>query len=200
MIPEVEFRYSWVYDDKFRVNPKIQDFLKKNSKDYPSHLEIKRYIKSLQKIWSKQGNEIMKSISKHIGLKWKEKKIIVYVIGAGRPFSDPLTVRLYDNKNDFIDSLSHELIHQIQFQNEETMSLWFKYIYKKHESEQRTVKNHILIHAIHSKVILEIFNKNRLKREIEISKDSPDYARSWEIVQEEGADNIIKKFKELIKK
>jgi len=125
--------------------------------------------------------------------------VLCYLIGFGRPFSDPLTLRLYDNKKYFIDTLTHEMIHQIQIQNQVINRKWRKYIETKYKKETQTTRNHLLVHAVHYKIYLKLFDKRRLNRDIKSSDKHPEYKRSWEIVKEEGSENIINKFRELTK-
>ena len=117
------------------------------------------------------------------------------MIGYGKCFSDPLTVKIYKNKNDFIDTLTHELIHQLQIQNHKKMTKWWEYLNKKYENDTKLTKSHILLHSVHNEVYLKLFDKNRLKRNIRIDKEYEDYKRSWEIVLKEGYKNIINEFR-----
>jgi len=65
--------------------------------------------------------------------------------------------------------------------------------------EKMLIQNHILLHAIHKSIYLDILkDKSRLEREKQILKEikATDYVRSWEIVEERGHENIINEFKE----
>ena len=104
MIPKIKFVYSSVYDNRYRDFPNIKERLKKQKKSYPSQKKILKYVSQVKPIWEKQEKKILKELSKITGLKWKEKEIRCYVIGFGRGFSDPLTMKLFENKNDFIDT------------------------------------------------------------------------------------------------
>ena len=200
MILKIKFVYSSIYDRRYRESPRIQKILKDKDKSYPSIKKITNYVKSIEELWKKQDNKILREIEKVTGLKWKEKEIKCYVIGFGRCFSDPLTMKLFENKNDFIDILTHELIHQIQFQNSKKTREWFKlYLKNNYKKESHSTKSHISVHAIHKKIFLNLFNKKRFERQINFHKKFPDYKKAWEIVEKEGYENIIKKFKELTK-
>jgi len=199
MLPKVRFVYSGIYDQGYRNSLKIQENLKKQNKEYPSVGEIKKYIKKIENIWKKEGNKILNSISKASGLKWKDKEIKVYVIGVGNPFSDPLTLPIWKNTNGFIDTLTHELIHGIQAQNQEKFQKWRNQLDRQYKKENETTKNHIFLHAVHKKVYLEIFSEKRLKNDLKKCEKYPDYTSSWQIVETEGYKNIINKFRELTK-
>ena len=196
MIPKIIFRYSSVYDRRYSGSKHLREKMKEKWIEYPSADEIRNYIKKVEPMWRKVEKSVFSEISKITGLKWNQKEVICYVIGYGRPFSDPLTMNLFDNKNDFIDTLIHEIIHQIQVQNRVVNKEWVKYIAKKYPEESRVTRNHIFIHAIHEKIYLKLFDENRLKHEREI-RNREDYIRAWEIVDEQGADNLIKVLRKL---
>jgi len=196
MIPKLTFRYSTVYDRRYRDSKGLREKMEKKSIMYPSHKKIRDYIKKVDPLWRKIEKQVFSEISKITGLKWNQKEVICYVIGYGRPFSDPLTMKIFDKKDDFIDTLVHECIHQIQVQNRNINKRWVKYIGKKYPKESRVTRNHIFIHAIHEKVYLKLFSEKRLKHELKIRKNE-DYIRAWEIVKEEGADNLIKVLRKL---
>lgn len=199
MLPKIIFRYSPIYDEDYRTSERIKDKLKEKGLTYPSKKEIFNRIEEVNQIWSKIGNDVLKNISKISSLKWKEKDITCYVIGFGRSFSDPLTIKLHDSVNDFIDTLVHELIHNIQIQNNEKCKKWYNYLNENYSKESVLTKNHIIVHAIHKEIYLSLFSQERLKEDIRTSALSPDYKKSWEIVEEEGHENLIKKFRKLTK-
>ncbi|MEK6884046.1 MAG: hypothetical protein AABY22_30735, partial [Nanoarchaeota archaeon] len=156
MISKIRFRYSWIYDQNYRNSPKIQENLKSQGKEYPSTKNIFNYIKKIEPLWKRHEKIVLKEISKLTGLSWREKEVLCYLIGFGRPFSDPLTLRLYDNKKDFIDTLIHEMIHQIQTQNQIINRKWKEYIEKKYKKETQTTRNHLLVHSVHYKIYLKL--------------------------------------------
>ena len=195
---KLTFRYSNIYDLRYRESKKIQKYLKEQNKTYPSRKKVKDYIQKIEKEWGKQEEKVLNKISKTSGLKWKQKEIICYVIGYGRPFSDPLTMRIYPNINDFIDNLTHELIHNIQLQNGKNISKWWKYVEKNYKNESRLTKNHLFLHAVHWEILKSLFGIKRLNRNLK-NTVSLDYKRSWEIIEKMGAKNLIKEFNEMIK-
>ena len=119
-------------------------------------------------------------------------------MGRGKSISDPLTVTLSNKGEQFIDTLTHELIHQLQIQNASLLKKWWELINEKYSKESKVTKNHILLHALHTKLLKERYGEERLKINIAKSKDSQDYKRSWEIVNQEGYENIIQKFKGML--
>ena len=53
---------------------------------------------------------------------------------------------------------------------------------------------------MHSHILLKYFGQARLNREIKSLSNLPDYKRTWDIVQEDGYQDIAKEFKKRIKK
>ena len=200
MIPKIIFKYSWIYDESYRNSPKIKEFLKEKGEKYPSKKKIESYIKKIEPLWKKQEKRILTELSKISGLEWKVKEITCYIIGSGRPFSDPLTMRIYNNHNSFIDTLTHELIHQIFTQkgNLDKAKKTWNYLFKKYKKESIKTKNHIALHAVHVELINRLYGDDNIEKRLQIPFHN-DYRRSWEIVQKEGYQNIINEFKKRLK-
>ena len=176
----------------------IQKYLEEKGEKYPSKKQILSYIEKIKILWDKQKDEILKEISKLTKFKWNEKKIVCYVVGVGRPFSDPLTIRTYTkSKKRFIQTLTHELIHQIQRQNKDIYAKWVKYLCEKYPEEKRLTRNHILLSAIHWEILQKLEGEKSVKEEIKKHNDFPEYKRAWDIVVEKSPKNIIKKFYEV---
>ena len=130
-IPVVIFKYSWIYDQTWK-----EGLIGKKSKKYPSSRRILNYIKKVEKLWRKEKKRVLLELSKITHLGWKSKVIYCYVVGRCRPFSDPLTMPIYEKYPDyFIDVLTHELIHQLFIQNEKELEKSWHYIWRKYKRE-----------------------------------------------------------------
>lgn len=195
MTPKIIFKYSWIYDQNWKKWIKI--YIKKEDKNYPTTPEVLSYIKKVESMWHKYEKKVLGEMSKLTGLKWKEKNITCYVVGNCFPFSDPLTIKAYKEHDYFIDTLIHESIHQLFTQNgnSERVAKVKKYYEKKYAGETRRTQIHIHVHAIHQHLFLKFFGQKRLDRQIEKMNKYPDYKKAWDIVREEGYQNIIGEFK-----
>lgn len=190
--PKIIFRYSWIYDEMWKET--IKD--KKEIRNYPSPKKILNYIKKIERLWQEYEKKIFSELSKITGLKWKSEYIPCYIIGQHHPFSDPLTMPVYKRQDWFIDTLIHELIHQLFIQNgniQQSKKAW-AYIFRKYRKQSHTTAIHIPLHAIHSHIYLKFYGEKRLKRNIRIMNAYLDYRNSWQIVQKEGYQNIIQEF------
>ena len=137
------------------------------------------------------------------GLNWPTDKIDVYVsFYAPYSFSHPLTVKPMQNYYKRIVLLTHELAH-ILFWCKGRSVLQIrkkKGIFKKYVREKKTVKIHIPAEALVQLTMKRAFKRN-WKRYIfwethwwqtKKSKRAKLYRRAWEIMEKEGAENIIK--------
>jgi hypothetical protein len=202
MIPEIEFIYSFIYDGAFMTvkYKKWPEYSKAEIKKFKK--DMNKYLKDLEKMWKKEGRQILQKIQTVSGFSWKEKKIKVYIVSEiPHSFSDPLTLNFKYRKDMKIsrDVLTHELLHQIQIQNEKKINKYYDQIYKNYKKELRVTKSHIFVHAAHKKIYLELSGEDRLKIDIKKCQKWPGYKRAWEIVEEEGYENILNEFKKLTK-
>jgi len=196
-LPKIVFRYSRVYNSYFKNNPQILKYLNDNKKSYPEVNEITGFLKTIEKKWEKIGPKILSEISTISNLEWKDIKVNCYIVGYCRPFSDPLTIKIYDNLDDFFIVLIHELIHQIQIQNKLLYKNWIKYLLKNYSNKSKLTRGHIFLYSVFSKIIINNFGKDKLGR-YRGKINRPEYREAFEIVDKEGIDNIINKFKKIL--
>jgi len=202
MIPKIEFVYSWIYNQTFFMLLKREwklEYLK------PSL----RYTKKLEKEWKKIDKKVLKEMENVTGMRWKDKEITCFLVNhCVHSFSWPLTVIISGGEGKFrrvdhvIDILVHELIHNLFSDNgvyKLDKQLGFD---KEFKDELRTTKAHIYLHALHKQLYLKFFNKRRLVRDIASAKykSMPGYDRAWEIVEQYGHENLLKRLRNAIKK
>lgn len=192
----VIFRYSSIYDDQYRA---AFDLLPKHERMYPNTKNVMTFLRRLEKEWRKNEQKVFIAIQRYSGVRWTTKSHVCYVIGAGIPFSDPLTMPVFDPEApiDYTsDVLCHELIHRNLI--EPSFSAKWKIIFRKlkrhfPEDTENTLV-HVIVHAIHEQIFLNLFSEERLKRDKRIMHAHPDYRRAWEIVEKVGAKKIIKTY------
>ncbi len=197
---KIKFVYSWIYDAVYEDIYK-RDGNEKEYGQYPEGKEIKDYIKKVEKIWSEKELKILNKYSEITGLDWSDEEIKCYVVGWAIPFSNPLTIPMYkENEEYFVTILAHELIHNLLIQNEERPKEYWDYVDEKYKDFSLGVQAHILLHAVLKKTFMDLGYDEQLQ----IHRDSlyhlDDYRKSWEIIDKEGEDEIINKMKTFIKK
>lgn len=128
---KINFKYSWIYDCHWKE-------VYKDDKEYPTPKQVQSYMLRVEKLWRKDETKILKELSLVAGLKWKEKSVICYVVGRCKPFSDPLTIKVYKNYSFdyFVDVLTHELVHQLftQGNNEKLSKKAWAYFHSKYKN------------------------------------------------------------------
>ncbi len=199
---KINFVWSFIYEQTIH-NPTV-----KENFDYEKYQKyINDYLKEVKNIWKIKEEQVLNSCEEITGLKWKKKEIPVYVIKISliMPISDPLTIPIqFEAENEifsltperFVDMMVHEIIHNLFIQNEKEIGNYFEFILDKYKNEDFDTAIHLLIHSIHKKIFEKHFDKNRLNEEIEMSSFYPSYKKSWDIVNKNGADSIIKEFKD----
>jgi len=194
MTPKIIFRYSHIYDVHWKLVTENNPLRKRLQKEYPSSKTTLQYIRKIATVWGKKEKEYLQTLSSLTRLKWNRKEIHCYVVGFCRPFSDPLTIRPYKNNDNFIDTLIHELVHNL-LALENNLEKGFKYFQKKYKEETKLTINHIPVDAILGLFHLKMFGEKRLEKVIQFDSKSPEYKRAWEIAKKEGFENIIEKIK-----
>lgn len=171
----IKFKYQHIYEQ--RLNPKAAIL---------SSEKIEEGVALMDVFWKERGASVEMAMKEVTGLNFKQSSIVCY-LNSTMSFSDPLTLAIEDAA-DMYDNLVHELIHIILMDNEEALLGW-QAMFERYKTEPRITKTHIGIHAIHELVALKIF-PHRMERIKSYSKN-PEYVRSWEIVNKDGAENII---------
>jgi len=189
--PELWIDYSYIYDQM------IHEWQGKKY-DFSSINKSIEYRSKLQKEWDKIERKVFDTMSEVSGLKWQKSIIDCYLVKRSIPFSSPLTIPIYRKDVDKemniqrqIEIVIHELVHNITgVQNYDKLK---KIEYKKYGKLSVVTRIHILTHAILKLVMLELYGKKQTEEHIRTYDDSPDYVKAWEIVEKEGAKEIIKK-------
>jgi hypothetical protein len=201
MVPKIEFRWSFIYQEEIHLTEK-EDYNRDVWEKY-----VNNFIFKLKKEWNKNGHNILEYMEQITGLKWKEDKIVCYIIKMSEfgPISDPLTIPIQlKHKKDiftltierFFDILAHELIHNLFIQNEGRLNKYFdSLINKKYKNLSWNIAIHVPVHAIHKEIFDKFFEKKRFKEEMEACSYYPEYKKAWDIVIKEGSKQIIEELK-----
>ncbi len=204
-LPKIIIKYGKVLDPIFifycQNNP---DLKARGWNDWipPTQEEVFKRIEDYRKEWLKYETKILKGICSVLEIEFKRNAIDVYIVsGNPRQLSSPIVIKSGFSPGEFVDSLTHELIHTL-FQDNGMripISIWNEMF----PGETDSVKSHVVLHAILKYIYLDILkDEKRLERNIRGSEkhSTEDYLRAWEIAEKEGYLEIIKKFKNKIKR
>lgn len=158
-------------------------------------------VASYQQSWKPLENQILSSMTSLLELSFRQNIIDVYVAPWFSAFSDPLVIGVMKEPDEFIDILTHELIHRLLMDNTtvphetELLSEWQNLFGKEHSFGAIV---HIPVHAVHKSIYLDTLkDAARLERDIENSKshDNADYIDAWNYVESQSYKKIIEKLK-----
>jgi len=200
IVPKIVFDVSWIY---YRIWKNLYQGFSFGAQ-YPEYEEIAECGRKMEEYWNQKKRGILKEIAFITGLKWTREIIPCFVIGPyPGAFSHPLTISSDTyaiSPKHFLGILIHELIHNIFIDNVALSKdrRWvMAYLDEKYgEEASYDLKIHILVHAIHAHIHSRFIDKDL--KTLFISRN-PDYQKSWEIIQEEGYENIIHDFADYVR-
>ncbi|MEO7617257.1 MAG: hypothetical protein ABIS59_00270 [Candidatus Saccharibacteria bacterium] len=106
-------------------------------------------------------------------------------------FSTPLTLNYKYEPDQFIDLLTHELIHILISDNQEGI-VFSRAVKAQWSDVEMLVIWHIMVHALLKYVYLDILDQpSRLQRDVDAHTEAPAYKLAWEIVEDFGYREII---------
>ncbi len=110
MIPDIHIQYSPYLDEIY----KAWIWSDSRYKDWacPPLSEVKNKTSIFSQAWKNIGLEIIKGICLNTGLDFKRNHFSVYVVsGNTRTYSNPIVMKSGFSEREFVEMLTHELIH-----------------------------------------------------------------------------------------
>lgn len=166
----------------------------------PKEEIVLKQVNELKKEWRKYEKEILTALYEITEIKFKRNIIEVYMVsGANRSYSHPIVMYATKRAENFMDTLTHELIHVLiddNFQNKR--KILDQELEKLFPEQTSLTRTHALIFAIQAHIFLKVFkDENRIKKNMESAKKhrTDEYSKAWEIVNREGYLNIIQSVK-----
>jgi len=158
---------------------------------YPPAPLLGPKVAELRAWWEAEGQTAIDAISQRIGLTFAEQELPAYIHdGPPGGSSDPVNVSV-NSKLPLEHVLIHELIHHLLSFNEQG------YTYKPfYPEEEPLVDIHVIVHAIHEWYCVTHGKADLIAQDKKHSQKHPAYARSWEIVREEGFVQIVNRLQE----
>jgi len=110
MIPIIDIQYSDYLDQIYKAwiwnDPRYKKWV------CPSLEYVNSKASLFSHLWNRVGHDILNGICKNTGLSFKRNYFSVYVVsGNSRSFSNPIVVKSRYSPTEFVDVVTHELIH-----------------------------------------------------------------------------------------
>lgn len=188
--PRIDIRYAWFLDPVYHLAFEARTRDRKGK--YPAPAQIVKQVERYRRAWKRKEMLLLQAMQKVLHMSFSHNWIDVYIIGRGQSISNPVVISSRREPEEFVDVLTHELIHRLLAENREEVD-FLRIVNRRFKSESRSTKIHIAVHAVHYFLYLDVLNApHRLKRDVEYCKALPHaYSRSWQIVQEAGYKSII---------
>lgn len=197
-IPKLLFYYAYPFDGGRR-----RLFLEKGLGLYPSRKEVMQKVGEYRALLEEvnKDDRVIKLLVEKSGTTLP-RDLEVWVFGAGmNAMSSPFLVPAFKKvgvpftRNQLIEMFIHETTHRFVGNSENNVGLidYWKAVREEYANESSTTQNHIIVYALLSVVLRELFGDESLKDFI--NPNDPDYKRAVEIVAEKGAENLVKQFK-----
>ena len=184
--PTIKIAYNRFLDPIFiayiKAQPQWKDW------ETPSMDIVLAQVDMYQGAWNTYGRKILKGLCNTTGLQFRRNQIDVHVVsGNPRPFSRPIVLKSRYSEHDFINTLTHELIHCLFADN------GFNGEYP-HEDE--IVRFHVLVYAIIEHIFKDCLKMPELLKRDEAPTVSSfvGYLQAQDIVAKEGYQKILAKF------
>lgn len=115
----------------------------------PTEKEVVEGIKMYNEAWAEVGEKILTDIQKITGLSYERNVIDVHIVSVNpRPFSNPIVMKSRYPKDEFVSTLTEELIHYL-FKDNLIFSVTdiFTKVKEKYPKSDRTV-SHIIVFSV----------------------------------------------------
>lgn len=200
-LPEIRIDFSWtIFVRESEVLAKLYGHKLR------SYDEYQKYTEEYRVEWKKHESKTLTFTQDTLGLEFYNSIIDVSLAPCFTGGSDPLLLGFTYEPDEFVDALTHELLHVLLTDNK-IMSIKGKYEQYDLKTEWESLFGfeydfdalvHVPVHAVHKKIYLELLKEEtRLAREknnLEKNK-AASYQKAWDYVDKHGADSIIEKLK-----
>lgn len=193
--PEIRISYSWL----LAQGP--SEVLAKEynaDRDYTDE-DYRKWSDDYRNEWTKHERQILTAMQEVFGLEFYSGVIDVSLAPWFVPQSDPMIINLQYEPDQFVDVLTHELLHVLLTDNR-TYSMkssprelnlaerWEK-LFGAREFNELV---HIPVHAASKYIYLDVLGQqDRLHRDIEDVRHLPAYKAAWEYVESHDYKQII---------
>jgi hypothetical protein len=169
-----------------------------------SYEECVDLTEKYKKSWSEKEAMILEGMQNIFGLTFYKPIIDAHLAPVFIPKSEPLILNFRRDPDEFIDLLSHELLHNLFTDNQyvqhhiytDLLKVWKKLFGDRDNVELVHIPVHAGLKAIYLDVLKEPY---RLERDIKECQQWPSYKAAWEYVDKNDYKKIIRDFKKSYK-
>lgn len=194
-LPEIRIKFGWLL---YNTISKDVDEARKRIDEgtFPTEESIRKKVEVFKEVWKPKEGVILSGMTEALGLTFYQSCVDVFITPFKNPISDPIVIPPKFDSDLFVDVLTHELFHCLLSDNVENIP-YKEILLKEYPEEQPLVQNHVFLHAGLKYVYLDVLKEpSRLDRDIERHLNASGYNRAWEIVEKEGYNELIERFKD----
>lgn len=199
LLPEVRIKFAWLLTESASVH---LNKLWGNGSELKSYEFYENRAKEYDSAWRALNGQTITAMCEILGLSFRQNIIDVNIAPWFAAFSDPMVIGVVYKPDNFVDVLTHELLHRLLTDNTsidydtKLIPVWRKLFGNEHSI---TSLVHIPVHAVHKKIYLDVMkDPSRFERDVENKKEfgATDYVAAWDYVNKMGYEEIIKMLRE----
>lgn len=201
-IPDVRIMFSDILYQT--VSVEIQKAKSRDGFDLASIEQCNKWTHDYRAAWKPKAHTILEGMCKLYGLEFYRDVIDVNLAPWIKPISKPIMMSFFYEPDQFVDILTHELLHVLQTDNKkikyqdsrlhDVRAIWVGQFGDTHSFKTLV---HIPIHAGLKAIYLDILKEpERLERDIKACEHMPEYKLAWEYVEKHDYKKIINNLKD----
>lgn len=198
-LPEIRIKNAWLLRDN--ASEYLNELWGKGE-SLRSDKEYIEIVNQYKNVWEPVETQILTHICEQLGLQYRQNIIDVYIAPWFYAFSDPMVLGVTFTAEEFVDNLTHELIHRLltdntSFQLDYLIADDWEKLFGKDHTFNTLV--HIPVHAVHKSVYLDLLkSEERYEHDKAIvhKNGATDYVKSWSFVDSHDYVALIKSLRE----
>lgn len=179
-----------------------QEFSKNMKEDLPSYDDCYQWTENYRVEWAKHEQKILSAMTGVLGITFYKSTIDVSLAPFFIPQSDPVIINFANQPDQFVDVLTHELIHvlltdnnKVQIRNVKPALNLYKEWVQLFGIEDFSTVVHVPVHAVLKYLYLDVLkDPKRLERDISGAKvlwNGQAYVDAWSYVNSNDYKKII---------
>lgn len=198
-LPEIRIRDGWLLREN--ASQYLHELWGQEGSKLADNAWMRKQVESYQKAWQPYESKILNGACGLLDLEYRQNIIDAYIAPWFYAFSNPLVVGVIYEPDEFIDILTHELLHRLLTDNTalpydtDLKPRWQK-LFGSNQNFKTLI--HIPVHATLKAIYLDILKEpERLERDIEDSKKiGGAYTEAWDYVNEHDYWKIVQQLKD----